>query len=275
MFIINDQNLPSVYCGEPHPIIPINTSCKLCPLGYIREQRNTQEAEKENPQFSHVVPGAGPDDLSQVKLIVISDFAGHWEALNKYPFFDTHRESGERFKKGLLRPYNAGGYLRMILNKIYGLDTYKDCWFTNALKCDPGKRKPLISKHVKPCALKWLKLELQHLEEHCPTAPLLIAGSTAFEALKLLYKEHAGMLSDLKLNGCRRRKDIVIGGRPTVFTLNPARAARCAPRFESDVRYKNSQYIVKRNEWIPPELYLPGSPNYSFVQDLLILREFL
>jgi hypothetical protein len=274
-FVITEQNLPSAYCGEPHPIIPINTGCMGCQLGYVRTARNAQQAEEENPQYSHVVPGAGPDDLSKVRLIVVSDFAGHWEALNKYPFFDTHKASGERFKKGLLRPYNAGGYLRMILNKLYGLDTYHDCWLTNALKCDPGKRKPLVNTHVKPCTLKWLKIELEHLEEHCPKIPMLIAGTTAFEALKLLYKEHSGMLSDLKLNGCRRRKDIVIGGRHVVFTLNPARPARCAPRFESNVRYKDGQYVVKKNDWVPPELYLPGSPNYSFVQDLLILRDFL
>ena len=270
-----DSGLPSVYYGEEHPIIKINPDCKHCPLGPVRIHRNAAQAEEENPQYSHVVPGAGPDDLTQVKLIVISDFAGHWEALNKYPFFDTHAESGDRFKKGLLRSYNAGGYLRMILKKIYGLDTYHDVWMTNALKCDPGKRKPIVNTHVKPCALRWLKIELEHLEEYVPGVPLLIAGTTAFEAMKLLYKDQANLLNSLKLNGCRRRNDIRLGRRPAVFTLNPARPARCAPKFESDVRYVKDKYVVRKNDWVPPELYLPGSPNYSFVQDLLFLREFL
>jgi hypothetical protein len=272
---VSSEDLPSAYCNEPHPIIPIDAHCTLCPLGKVRNARNAAQALEDKPEYSLVVPGAGPDDLSQVRLIVISDFAGHYEASNGQPFFDTHKHMGATYKKGLVRPYNAGGYLRMMLGRMYGLDTYNDCWLTNALKCDPGKRKPLINVHVKPCALRWLRLELQHLDEVAPQVPILVAGGTAFESMKLLYKDQAQTLDNFKLNGCRRRTDIRLGKHPAVFTLNPARPARCAPRLETEVRYSKGQYVVRKNEWINPELYLPGSPGYSFVQDLLILREFL
>jgi hypothetical protein len=267
------ENLPSVYCGDKHPVIPIDKHCMHCSLGAVRENRNKQQ--ENDAEYSQVVSGAGPDDLSNIKLIVVSDFAGHWEAISGYPFFDTHKASGERFKNGLLRAYNAGGYLRMVLSMLYGLDTYNEVWLTNALKCDPGKRKPLINTHVKPCVLRWLKLELEHITEVVPNVPILVAGTTAFEAVKLLYKEQESFLNSLKLNGCRRRKDIYLGTHPAVFTLNPARAARCTPRFESEVKEVKGQYKVKTNNWIDPTLYLPGSPNYSFIQDLLILQHFL
>jgi hypothetical protein len=267
---------PTRYLAGDHPIIRCDTKCTICPLGKVREARNKKATEanmandgsRRTEPLSLVAPGAGPDDVNDVKLIVISDFSGHWEAANGEPFWDTRRgENGDRLKSGLLRPYNAGGYIRYKLNQIYGLNTYDDCWVTNVLKCDPGARKPLLHTHVKPCVLSWLKLELETLPS---TVPMLVCGSLAFRGLRLLYPK---VLDGMGLNDCRRRSDLKLGRHPTVFTLNPARPARCEPRIESTTKYKKGNNVVTSNQWLTP--YLPGSPSWSFHQDLLMLKPYL
>lgn len=262
---------PLSYQRLPHPLMQFDSGCTECALGHTREYYNEQEEDESKRKYA--VGGAGPDDLTKVKLICVSDHISHYEAQESYPFVSTIELHGERTKNGLLRPNNAGSFLRMALNMMFDLDTYNDVWMTNALKCDPGKNKPKFNQHVKPCALHWLQTELQILDEHAPNTPLLIAGGTAFEAMKLLYPEQARMLTTLKLNGCRRRDDIRLGNRPAVFTLNPSRPSRCEPRLESRVAYVKGQYRIKRNEWLYPPL--KGSPVYSFIEDLKFLAPFL
>ena len=163
--------------------------------------------------------------------------------------------------------------MRMALELMYGLDTYHDTWITNALKCDPGKRKPLESQHLKPCATQWLGSELALLNEYAPTVPLLIAGPQAFRALKILYPKETSRMKSLGFNGCRRRGDLRVYSRPVVMCDNPARAARSEPKIETRVGYGKEGWKVTRNEWLYPTL--PGSPIHSFIQDLKFLKPFL
>lgn len=272
LIINNDPTLPTSYQGDDHPLIKVDRDCVHCPLGKVRVARNQRAAAEEgNNDCSLVVPGAGPDDLNNVKLICVSDFAGHYEAASGIPFFDTHQDKGDRHKNGLVRDYNAGCYLRKSLMDLFGLNSYTQCWLTNAIKCDPGKRKPVFT-NIKDCSLRWLKGELELLDQHVPAAPILILGGVAFDAVKYLYRGQANLTS---LSASRRRTDIRLGKHPAVFTLNPAKPARCAPRIETEVRYNNGVTRIKRNEWIPETLALPGSPTYSFRQDLACLLPFL
>lgn len=263
--------LPPSYCGNPHGLISFDKNCTACSVGEYREKQNAK-LEEGKPR-SYATGGAGPEDLTQVKLILVSDLSGHYEALAGYPFVDISNEKGERNKKGLLNPHNAGGFIRMALELMYGLDTYNEVWCTNALKCDPGAKKPLFNTQTKPCVMRWLQNEFTYLDEYCPTAPILIAGGTAFEAIKLIYPVEAKLLNERKLNGCRRRSDITLGRHPAVFTLNPARAARCEARIETEVQYRRGLLQITKNDWLYPAL--PGSPLYSYIEDLKFLRPYL
>lgn len=264
---------PRTYLKQLHLTIKFDPKCVKCDLGKKREYYNN-EAKKDTDKTC-AVGGAGPDDLSQVKLICISDFPGHYESRQStaHPLVDIIEETGERLKTGMLRSNNAGSFLRMALKIMYKLDTYNDCWVTNALKCDPGKNKPLFNTQVKPCSMLWLSTELYELDQHVPNCPILVAGNQAFKAICFLYKEESVYLEKLKLNGCRRRTDLTLGEHPAIFTLNPARAARCEPKIETGLKTKHGQVYPTRNEWLYPPL--PGSPLYSYIQDLQCLSPFL
>jgi uracil-DNA glycosylase len=260
---------PKTYLAQPHPVIQQNRDCTLCELGKVRASRN--QGVEEGKEI-YCVGGAGPDDLTKVRLIVISDFPGHYENTAQHPFFDT-RTSGEDRRKGIVRPHNAGAFLRMALENMYDLDTYEEVWCTNALKCDPGVRKPLESQHLKPCCNNWLGPELMTLDQHCPTAPILIAGQQAFRAIKLMYRVLGRELATLGFNGCRRRGDLRLGQRALIFCDNPARPARSEPRIESRVNYGKGGWKVTRNEWLYPPL--PGSPVDTFIRDLRYLKPYI
>ncbi len=262
---------PGTYLGNSHPLIAFNRDCVACSAGAKREYYNGQKEEKEPKEKA--VSGAGPDDLSQVKLIVISDFAGPYEATSGYPFVSNRDGQSDRLKNGLLRSNNAGAFLRMALEMMFNLDTYHDVWCTNAMKCNPGKNKPLFSTQVKPCSQLWLQNELLVLDQFVPTVPILVAGGTAFEAVKCIYPEEGKLLNELKLNGCRRRTNLTLGQHPAVFTLNPSRAARCEPKIETGYKLKKGRVHVTSNDWLYPPL--PGSPLYSYLKDLRCLRPFL
>jgi hypothetical protein len=262
---------PPSYLRSPHPLIPFDPTCRACDVGDRREYHNAKKEEKDPKETA--VGGAGPDDLSKVRLIVISDFCGPYEATNGYPFVSTREEQGEYQKSGLLRPNNAGGFLRMILEAMYNLDTYNEVWMTNALKCNPGKNKPLFNTQVKKCALRWLCNEFSVLDNYVPQVPVLVAGSTAFDAVCLLFPEEGPMLKELKLNGCRRRKDLTLANHPAIFTLNPSRAARCEPRIETGYKFRKGRIHVTSNDWLYPPL--PGSPLYSYIEDIKCLARFM
>lgn len=261
------------YCkSTEHPIIQHDKDCTHCALGHNRVRHNQVHAEEEKfiPQFS--VGGAGPQDLTQVRLIVISDLVGHYESVSNEPMHDVSADRESR-KRGLLQPLNAGAFMRMSLSLMYGLDTYTDCYFTNAIKCNPNQLKPLENQHMRPCSKHWLEQELQLLDKYCPTVPILVAGSMAFKALCFIYKKEMETAAGIKHNNCRRRKDLMLNEHPLVVTFNPAGAARSMPKIETEVKERKSGLWVTKNEWLFPQL--PGSPVDKFVRDLYPLAQYL
>lgn len=277
-----DIELPRTYKKEEHQHIKFDRECRLCELGE-RVQRHNEEQEKQprakykQKEKVYSVGGAGPDNLKDVKLIILSDFPGHYESSesNCFPMVDILQNQETR-KKGLLKPRNAGSFLRMALSNMYDLNTYTDCWITNAVKCNPLDDTIKESSHLKKCNSKWLANEFSLLDEYCPTAPLLVAGTLAFKALSNIYPESKNLLKEYGFNGSRRRSDLILGtgsiSRGTVVTFNPARIARSEPRIESSISSK-FKLSVTSNDWLYPPI--PGSPVDLFIKDLRFLTPFL
>jgi hypothetical protein len=237
-------------------------------LGINRTKENELNESlnrKQKPKWS--VGGAGPDDLTKVRLIVISDYPGIYESQYRYPMVDITETRNERKNNGLLYPWNAGAFLRKYLSHEFKLNTYDDCWFTNAVRCDPGKLSVIETTHMKPCIQHWLKNELLILDEHCPRSPILIAGTYAFRALNRIYS----LPGDLQ--SLRRRSDLLLpNGRPYVCTINPATPARAMPKIESHSRLVKGRSIVQRNVWLPPII---GSPVWHYIEDLKCLKPLI
>lgn len=242
----------STYKNKSHPLIQFDTACQECSLG-------------KNNKLSHTkaVRGSGPDDLSKVKLIVISDHTGYYERLHKYAFFDNQLSTKPEDKAEWL---NAGALLRRSLNKLFNLDTYTDCWMTNVIKCEPG-HNTISSDHLKVCS-KHLVNELQYLDIYCPTAPILIAGNKAFKSFKSLVP---GVINEKStLQELRRRSDLYYKHHHLCFTMNPAAISKCEFRVEKEVYYYNNDTFVADYQSYP---ILVGSPLYHWCQDLLIIKD--
>lgn len=76
--------------------IPFNTHCQNCEIGRFKCNGNNHYA----------VGGAGPQDLSQVKLIIISDHPGAYEEKYGYPF--VHNEVlRQEYEKGKRKNHQA------------------------------------------------------------------------------------------------------------------------------------------------------------------------
>lgn len=260
------------YCksGE-HPLFKHDSNCDKCDLGKNRIRHNSVHASDKNfvPQSS--VGAAGPEDLDNIKLIVVSDLVGHYESISNEPMHDISVDRPER-KRGLLQSLNAGAFMRMSLNLMYKLDTYTDVVFTNAIKCSPNQLTPLES-HMRACGSHWLSAEMHLIDEYIPAVPMLIAGSMAFKAICHVYKEDARVLVERGHNNCRRRRDLFIKDRPIVVTNNPVQAARSMPKIETATKKSKGLTVVTYNEWLYPQL--PGSPMDKFIKDLYPLAKYL
>lgn len=261
MSILSEDFLPLSYRGEnfPRSPNPFNRECDACSL-------SCKEA----------VGGVGPDNFNDIKLIVISDYVGAYELKCGYPMYENDKERAPKTDRfGVPRSLpgwkNAGALLRSSLNELYGLDTYNDCYITNALKCDPKSVKP-TAKHIKVCVIQWLLDELAMLDEQCPSVPILVAGTQAFNALKMidstLNKELTGGLQKYRRTNHYRLKQ-----HPLVFTFNPAAVARNEGRIETDIqRQHNFRVKVTEVQQLP---VFVGSPLWHFKRDLMMLDQFL
>lgn len=241
--------------AETHPVIPFQRDCKVCELS-----------------SGKAVNGCGPDDLTKVRLIVISDHTGHYEEEENYTFVSNDdRRIPLKRKNGRMRPEgfrNAGSTLRHELRKL-GLDSYEEVWLTNAIKCNPAQVKPQ-EKHAKLCTRTWLKQELALLDEYCPKVPILIAGSIAYKSLQELAPELKTSLP--KLRDCRRTNHYKFRNHPLVFTYNPA----AVKPFRIETQYQtNRDFTLDVTQVMDIEPPIIGSPIWHFRKDLEFLIPFL
>lgn len=250
----------SSYRDGEHPTIFFDRRCSACALS-----------------TGYAVGSAGPDDLSKVKLIVISDYPGPYETEKGWPQVPNSLIVAEQKKRKQLPPFrNSGQLIRDKLTELFHLDTWSEVWFTNAVRCDPNYmgRKNTVSdtSHLRVCVERWLRPELQILERVKPTVPILCAGAKAVTALKQLYGHN--LPTDLKLANGRRKKGLVAGTHPVVITFNPAAVARCEPRIETSIGVNRRKGLLEVNnvKFLPN---LVGSPGWVFEQDLLLLKPYL
>lgn len=259
---MSNTSLPRTYQGESHPLFPFNKSCVACSLG-------------KKDELS-ALPGSGPDDLTKVKLIVISDNPGHYEIKHQYNFYSNDTERAPKYNPKIRRNTlegwrNAGSLIRWALNNMFGLDTYLECYFTNALKCNPDQQT-VTEKHIKTCVRTWLQSEITVLDDYCSEVPILIAGNTAYKGLKALSPELAAKLPS-SLKDARRSANYFYKAHPLVFTYNPAAFAKGEAKVEYRVGLTRKQtYQVLEVKAMPVQV---GSPLWMFGKDLELLAPHL
>ena len=152
---------------------------------------------------------------------------------------------------------------------LFGLDTYKEVWITNAVKCSPQEIK-LSEAHIKACNF-WLQDELNLIDSIKPQVPILIAGSSALKALHRIDPS----LKAYKSLRITRRQVIYWRLHPIVSTVNPAVIGRSEARIEAPgsvgLTPQNTYKINSVNSFP----VLVGSPAWNFTQDLELLRQFI
>jgi len=260
---------PFTYIDEEHPSIEFDRGCKKCSL-------STKKA----------VQGAGPNNLSNVKLIIISDHPGDYEERYGYPFYDNSAEASKRKKnkygqlKGTYEPPgfpNAGSYIRQLIHSKFGLDTYNEVWCTNVVKCNP-RGATIGSKHLRTCVRSHLIRELTEINNVVPNVPILIAGRHAFDGIGYLDKTLKKQLGN-SLREVRRTNSYKLWSHPLVFTFNPASVRDNEFRIEKKLGFRE---YTNRNKHRIRHIYdirtlpeLPGSPRWIFNKDIEYLRELL
>jgi hypothetical protein len=169
---------------------------------------------------------------------------------------------------------NAGALLRKLLEELFELDSYQEVLYLNAIKCNPGPNTIKEAHHLKPCVAKWLQQDFYTVDKLIPKeVPLLVAGNKAFQALKYIYPEEGKLLKSLGLNGCRRRHDLKVRGRPTIFMYNPATYARGEGKIETEMTFKGGIMVCEKSKWwFPPVV---GSPLWFAFKDISYLGKVL
>lgn len=251
---LNEAKYPaSCYATGQHPQFPFERNCTGCEL-----------------TTGCSVGWSAPDDLSKVKLIVISDHPGFYE--HEFGFSQVPVSLAKQDKRRTKLPprRNSGQLIRDLIEDVLGLCSWSEVYYTNALKCDPmfKGRKINVSetKHFSKC-LPWLRREFEWFEEYCPTAPILCAGSNALRALQILFPS----FSNGKVNDLRRKTGLSINEHSVIVTFNPAAPAKCDPRLETKIDIKRGTGIVEVTEvkwWWPPP---PGTPLWVFIKDIEML----
>lgn len=243
--------IPTSYGLEEHPLFKFDRNCNDCSL-----------------TCKKAVSGAGPNDLTLVKLIVISDYPSFLERVKNQPMVNNQirnkNDSDDKRNEWL----NAGALLRSCLVNMFKLNTYNDCYITNVIKCDPNKNI-VTANHLKVCS-KYIKEELNQLDLYCPKAPILIAGTKAFKSLKQLMPDL--MSTNYGLQDCRRRDGLFYNDHPLVFTMNPAACSKATMRIETEV------YTYDELVYVPTYTNYPileGNPINVFCRDIELLNKYL
>jgi len=216
-------------------------------------------------------------DLTNLKLVVISDYPGHYEDSVGYTFYDNEPDRIAKRKKGkklLVGWPNAGNYIRRKLEAL-GLDTYKEVYFTNVIKCkqNSSKTNPDEKKELGRCVRKWLVPELEIIHKHNPHVPILLAGKyayTAFRSDKKMIPYNPPFNEDKPLRYCRKKMFMYRDTHPVFVTVNPAAAANSIPKLELGVVTHYSQLNNVRE--LKP---IVGSPDWHYQNDLKLLSEWL
>lgn len=228
-------------------LLDFNSKCRACPLAHSDQDKDP------------AIPGACMGELKDLKLVLISDHPGYYEVKNKYPMYDNQQDTDKKKRK---RNPNAGSFIRTVLES-WGLNSYRDVYITNAVKCNPGANS-IIESHVKLCKRTWLDLELALIDKANKTVPILCLGRHAFTALKLLVPQ----LRDYNLNDTRR--DVwYYRAHPIVFSFNPASVATSVARIETkDPKVSTLDFSLK----LP---LLEVSPQTVYLKDLEYIRKFI
>lgn len=217
-----------------------------------------------------VCSSIGNQDLTKMKLVVVSDYPGHYEETFSYCMYSN--EDRRKGKRGSNKGWpNAGNYIRDYITREFGLDTYEEVYFTNAVKCNPRKDKPDISRHIKKCYSLWLSNEFILIDRVNPTVPVLVLGDTAFKCFGKVIKN--GPFTSLgkspKMKDARR-KIFYYNSHPLAVTVNPAAVASSSYRLErSEVSSTTSMVYY----WeLPP---LVGSPQWHYNKDLEVIKPYV
>jgi len=227
----------------------MDLGCRACPFG----------KDGAGP-----VGGAGPDDLKAVRLLVVSDYPGHYEVQAKHPFASkpaVYRVNAKQ--KVQLRWMNAGEALRTAL-RILGLNGYTDCWLTNALKCSPAADSGKVKENeLDVCTKLWFYDEVMTLHEVNPQLPIWLAGGQALAGFRRTFK----LFQQTSINDLRRQVHWWMG-HPVVVTWNPA-------------AYCRSEFREAKSHQHPVEVFplfsepLPLSPWEMYLRDIQPLASFL
>jgi Uracil DNA glycosylase superfamily len=233
--------------------IPIDPNCALCPLSN-----------------KSAVSGNGPANLSDIKLIVISDYPGAYETEFKFPQVPNDWAMAQRKQTPQFVKPNSGRFIRDVLAIEFGL-TKDNIWFTNAVKCDPnhlGKNLTVTTGHVRKCVQHWLHSEFATINSYAPTAPILVAGSKALEAVRTVYPNINGSnIAELL------RQVFYLDRHPAVCSYNPATYARSLAYIETDLRIDRRTHskVITQRTLLNDFIY---SPVHVFIADIAPLRQF-
>lgn len=258
-------NKASVYFTKESILPGFDSGCKECSLG-----------------VGSCIGPAGPDNWKDIKLIVVSEHAGHYEEEFMFPqvpnsFVFSQKDYKKKADK-LPTTMNGGELIRRAVECLFNISHQDQVYYTNAIKANPRKNTNISkTKHVNRCANWWLSGEFYLLDKYCPTAPVIVCGNKALQAIDFLYPEVKQSVDSWDLKHTRRRKDLRIGlnNRPIAVTFNPAMPAKGQSRIESSLRTNRITGAIEVRtvkEWQP---ILIGSPLWHFAKDIQWLKSFI
>lgn len=266
------------------PSDAVNTaSCYLTGEGHPADGHFTRSCSACKLSTGEAVSYAAPDDLSKVKLIVISDYPGAYETEFNWPQVpNISVVVPSRRRRTQLSPFrNSGQLLREVIGEQFGICPWGEVYYTNAIKCDPnhkGQVKAVSVKHLKTCSSLWLEKELKLLDEVVPSAPMIVGGAKAVDCVALCYPEATYSVSKWSIKGLRGKRDLEVGGRKTAVTFNPALIARNEMRIEEDVtidRRKRQRVVTNVTWWSQKYEVMLGTPLWHFIKDISWLKEYI
>ena len=245
-----NPNWPSSY-RQPHPDFPINPWCQACELHRC----------DQDPPVAALASNL-PDELEKVRLVVISDYPGPYEAELGHLFVDNRLIAGLEEA-----PRNAGSMIRYLLSDMFALDPYQEVFWTNALRCQ-RKSGEITPNQLRTCVRLWTKADFERIDQVLPEVPVLVAGKYAFHSLSLLDPDRWKETGDLH---AYRRGVHRLRNHPLVVTINPAAVGRAVPRLETGWRKEGKRQVPVL--WEMP--LMVGSAEWHARRDLEYLRPYL